>query len=392
MKRVMLGLTALLLLVVVGASALFTNAAASTWESVPTKDNIPYRAQDLLEGMSLHEKVCQMMIVYPHRMPNVGGSGYLSAMETGPRLQASLDAYPVGGILYDASSMQSHDQLQNLVHMAQSYSETPLLVTIDEEGGRVARIGNTLGYHLGSVTKFDAMQTYASQGTGVAHDNAKAIAENIAWHGFNLDFAPVADTNSNPNNTVIGTRAYSTNFDEAATLVPAAVAGFHDGGVGCTLKHFPGHGDTSADTHAGSVYLNKRVDELRANELKPFQAGIDAGADAVMLAHIIVSEVGEPTLFSHYLVTDVLRNEMGFEGVVITDGLGMKAMTDTYSSAEIAVRGTKAGVDLFCCPADMPAAVRALEEAVESGEIPEERIDESVLRILTLKLERGIIQ
>ena len=140
------------------------------------------------------------------------------------------------------------------------------------------------------------------------------------------------------------------------------------------------------------MYLNKSVDELRANELKPFQAGIDAGADAVMLAHIIVSEVGEPTLFSHYLVTDVLRNEMGFEGVVITDGLGMKAMTDTYSSAEIAVRGTKAGVDLFCCPADMPAAVRALEEAVESGEIPEERIDESVLRILTLKLERGIIQ
>ena len=389
MKRVIFGLLTLALLGVASLSAL---AVTGTWEPVPTKDNVSYRAQDLLEGMSLHEKVCQMMIVYPYRMPNVGGSGYLNATETGSRLQASLAAYPVGGILYDASSMKDHDQLKNLVHTAQSYSETPLLVTIDEEGGRVARIGNTLGYHLGNVTKFDAMQTYASQGTGVAHDNAQTIAENIAWHGFNLDFAPVADTNSNPNNTVIGTRAYSTNFDEASTLVPAAVTGFHDGGVGCTLKHFPGHGDTSGDTHAGSVYLNKSVNELRANELKPFQAGIDAGADAVMLAHIIVSEVGEPTLFSHYLVTEVLREEMGFEGVVITDGLGMKAMTDVYSSAEIAVRATKAGVDLFCCPADMPAAVRALEEAVESGEIPEERIDESVLRILTLKLERGIIQ
>lgn len=175
-------------------------------------------------------------------------------------------------------------------------------------------------------------------------------------------------------------------------FVAAAVQGFHDGGAGCTLKHFPGHGDTSADTHAGSVVLKKTVDELRANELKPFKAGIDAGADAIMLAHIVVEEVGEPTLFSRYLVTDVLRGELGFNGVIITDGLGMKAMTDNYSSGEIAVRAVKAGVDMFCCPANLKESVQALEEAVERGEISEERIDESVLRILQLKIDRGIIQ
>ena len=350
---------------------------------------VSVQAQDILDGMTLHEKICQMMVVYQYGLPN--GSGTVAALETGAPLKNALEKYPVGGILYDAQSIQSHDQLKTLVATADSYSEIPLLFTIDEEGGSVARIGNKIGYHLGGVTKLGLMGTYESQGTPVAYSNAKYIAENIAWHGFNLDFAPVADTNSNQSNPVIGKRAYSTNFNTAAQLVAAAVQGFHDGGVGCTLKHFPGHGDTSGDTHAGSVVLKKTVDELRANELKPFKAGIDAGADAVMLAHIIVEEIGEPTLFSHHLVTDVLRGELGFDGVVITDGLQMQAMTDVYSVTDIVLKGTKAGVDIFLCPANLEEAVTALEKAVERGEITEERIDESVLRILQLKIDRGII-
>lgn len=386
--------------------ALIT-AALFILPSVTASAKTSIQARDILDGMTLHEKVCQMMVMYQYQMPNVAGN--VSATETGAPLAASLKKWPVGGILYDMASMKSHDQLKNLLAKANSYSEIPLLLPIDEEGGRVARIGVALGYHAGDETlrnslptdvpyssgKYKglyAMQTYASQGTSIATRNAKFLAENIVWHGFNLDFAPVADTNSNPKNTVIGTRAYSTDFNEAATLIPAAVQGFHDGGVGCTLKHFPGHGDTSSDTHAGSVVLKKTVDELRTHELIPFQAGIDAGADCVMLAHIIVEELGEPSLFSKYLVTDVLRGEMGFDGVVITDGLGMKAMTDVYSAADIAIKGTKAGVDIFLCPQGLEDAVSALEEAVESGEITEERIDESVLRILQLKINRGIIQ
>lgn len=348
------------------------------------------QAQDILDGMNLHEKVCQMMVTYQYTMKN--GSATVGHTETGEPLKKALAAYPVGGILYDASSIKSHDQLKGLTAAADSYSEIPLLFTIDEEGGRVARIGNTIGYNQGDGQKLDAMGTYESKGPQTAYNNAKYLAENIVWHGFNLDFAPVADTNSNPNNTVIGTRAYSTDFDTGAALVAAAVQGFHDGGAGCTLKHFPGHGDTSGDTHAGSVVLKKTVDELRAHEMKPFKAGIDAGVDAVMLAHIIVEELGEPSLFSHYLVTDVLRGELGFKGVVITDGLTMKAMTDVYPSSEIAVRGVKAGVDIFLCPANLTEAVSAIEEAVEKGEITEDRVDESVLRILQLKIDRGIIK
>lgn len=361
------------------AMTLVMTVTDSTYKTQETD-----RVQEMVESMTLHEKACQMMISYQYTLP-----GNVSATETGRPLKQALEKYPVAGILYDTASMKSHEQLKDLVKTADSYSDIPMFFCVDEEGGRVARIGNTIGYEGYEI--LDPMLSYSEQGTETAYENARFLAGNIASYGFNLDFAPVADVYSNPENSVIWDRAYSKDFDRAAKLIPAAVKGFHDGNIACTLKHFPGHGDTSGDTHAGSVVLKKTVDELKGQELKPFRAGIDAGADCVMLAHIIVEEIGEPTLFSEYLVTDVLRGEMGFGGVVITDGLGMKAITDEYSTEYIMVNGIKAGVDLFLCPMDLDAAVQAVENAVESGEIPEERIDESVYRILTLKDKRGIL-
>lgn len=350
--------------------------------------------EQILNGMTLHEKVCQMMVVYQYKLPtfdangNIKANSYVTKTETGAPLQTALEKYPVGGILYDAGSMTSHSQLTNLVSTADSYSKIPLLFTIDEEGGTVARIGNKLGYTRGN--KLSAMGSYESLGTQGAYDNAKYLAENIADHGFNLDFAPVADTNA-ASGSVIGTRAYATDYDKAAELIPSAVQGFHDGGVACTLKHFPGHGSTSGDTHAGSVYLYKTLDEIRNSDLKPFQAGIDAGADTVMIAHIIVGELGVPCLFSHEIITDILREEMNFDGVVISDGLTMQAMTDTYDSKEIAKRAIDAGCDVLLCIEDLPLAVDYIEDCVQNGVITEERINESVRRILTLKYNRNIL-
>ena len=158
-------------------------------------------------------------------------------------------------------------------------------------------------------------------------------------------------------------------------------------------KHFPGHGDTSADSHYGAVYVNKTLDELRGAELLPFKTGIAADADAVMMGHLIVSDVdSEPAPFSYTLVTEILREEMGFDGVVVTDSLRMKALTDYYTSGEIAVKAIKAGVDVLLCPEDLEEAVNALVTAIEEGEISEARIDESVARILELKLQYGIMQ
>lgn len=340
---------------------------------------------ETLNSLTLYEKICQMFIVYQYKMPNITTGESITHTEIGNALKESLKKYPVGGILYDAGSIQSHNQLTNLLSTANSYSKIPLIFSIDEEGGRVARIGRTIGYTRGPI--LNAMGTYSNQGTKTAYDNALYIGQNIADHGFNLDFAPVADTFSNSANTVIGDRAYSTDFDETATLIGSAVQGFHSAGVGTTLKHFPGHGDTSGDTHAGSVYVYKTLREIRVNELKAFRAGIKNGTDAIMLAHIIVKEAEGPTLFSKKMVTNILKEEMGFEGLIITDGLGMGAMLDVYSSDQIVLKGINAGVDIFLCIDDLPLAIKTIENAVLDGTISEERINESVRKILEFKLK-----
>lgn len=351
-------------------------------EPEPEPEPEPTKAELLLAEMTLEEKVYQMFVVFPSAITGV--SPVTAAGET---TQKALEQYPVGGLLYDRTNLVSQEQVRAMLANTQSYSKIPLILTCDEEGGRVNRLMGTIG-----TTWVGPMLDYREEGAARAAENAQTIAEDLLSCGFNMDLAPVADVWSNPANTVIGDRAYSTDFEEAAQLVAAAVEGFHAGGAACTLKHFPGHGDTSADSHYGSVYVYKPLDELRQAELLPFRAGIEAGADAVMMGHLIVEDIdAEPALFSHRIVTELLRQELGFAGVVITDSLQMQAMTNHYGSGEIAVKAVKAGVDLLLCPADLEAAATALLDAVHSGELTEADIDEHVLRILTLKENRGIL-
>lgn len=340
------------------------------------------RIQKILSGMTLREKVCQMMLVTPSAI-----TGVATVTAAGETTRAALEKYPVGGLDYNKSNMVSKQQVAEMLSSTQSYSKIPLILTCDEEGGRVARLMNTIG-----TTQINAMLDYKDDGPETARANALTIARDMAALGFNMDLAPVADVWSNPENTVIGDRAYSDDFDQATALLPAAVAGFQEGGVACVLKHFPGHGDSSADSHYGSVYIYKTLDQLRAQELRPFQAGIDAGADSVMMGHLIIQDVsGEPAVFSYELVTTLLREEMGFQGIVMTDALNMKAISGHYTDAQVALQAIEAGVDMLLCPMDLDESIRAIVSAVESGELPESRIDESVLRILRLKENRGIL-
>lgn len=349
---------------------------APTPEPTPSPDP----AEELLAGMTLYEKACQLLVVKPSAI-----TGVSRVTAAGEATRAALERYPVAGLLYDDTNLVTMEQTKAMLASVQSYSKIPLILTCDEEGGRVNRLMHTIG-----TTYVGPMLDYKDQGVDKAAENARTIAADLRGCGFNMDLAPVADVWSNRANTVIGDRAYSDDFDQAAQLVAAAVGGFHEGGVACTLKHFPGHGDTSADSHYGSVYVHKTLEELRQAELIPFQAGIDAGADAVMMGHMILDQIDDqPALFSYQLVTGLLREEMGFTGVVMTDSLQMQAMTDHYGSGEIAVGAVKAGVDILLCPRSLKDGVEALTEAVESGEITEERIDESVLRILRLKQSFG---
>lgn len=337
-------------------------------------------AQTLLDGMTTQEKICQLLIVHPEALT---GGGTVTGMTDS--LAAALREYPVGGVLLSAGNMTSGEQLAALTAALSNGCKTAPLISVDEEGGRVARLMNTVG-----TTKLGSMYSYRAQGTQGAHDNAQTIARDIAAYGFNTDFAPVADVWTNKRSNAIGDRAYSDDYDEAAELVAAAVKGFHDGGVICCLKHFPGHGSTETDSHNGAATVDKTLPQLRQEDLKPFMSGIAAGADMVMVGHLTVPTMDDvPASVSRKIVTNLLRYDLGFRGVIVTDGLQMQALAQ-YTDGEKAVLALAAGNDMLLEISDVPGTVAAIEKALDDGTLSRAALDQSVLRILQLKLAHGI--
>ena len=273
----------------------------------PTPGPVLTKAEELLAGMSLREKLCQLMIVRPETL--TGESPVTVAGET---TRQALEAYPVGGLIYSVDNLVTQEQTREMIENTQSYSKLPLIISADEEGGNVGR----LMYKLGT-TFFHSMFSYKDEGAEVAYQNAYTIGTDMTSCLFNTDFAPVADVWTNPANTVIGDRAYSDDFEQAAELVASAVQGFTDAGVVCCVKHFPGHGDTDTDTHDGAAVVNKSLEELREGEFLPFISGIEAGADMVMVGHITVTALDEvPATISKVLIGEVLRVEVRLKVVV----------------------------------------------------------------------------
>ena len=348
-----------------------------------TEEEKPSLVDETLAGMTLHEKVCQMMFVTPEEL--TGEDGVTVA---GDATRQALENYPVGGIVYFAKNLESQDHVKEMIDNSQKYSSIGLFVATDEEGGVVNRLMDTVG-----TTYIGSMYYYKDDGDETAYENAYTIANDMSALGFNLDFAPVADVWSNPDNTVIGERAYSDDYAQAAELVGNAVKGFNDGGVMCTLKHFPGHGDTAEDSHYSSAYVHRTKEEIMADEMQPFRSGIEAGAEFVMVGHLIVPDIDEvPATLSYKIATGILREELKFEGVAITDSFEMESIADNYSVDDAVVMSVKAGMDMILQPKDMASAVNSIEQAVADGELSEDRIDESVRRILTLKESRGLLK
>ena len=370
-----------------GTSAAGTSRTTAKTTTVTTTQKVTTTKADAvserISKMSLHEKVCQLFVVTPEGLTN-----WENHSVAGQFTRAGLKDYPVGGLVYFAFNIDSAAAVKEMLSKTREYANEHGMVqpflAVDEEGGTVARCAQKAG-----TTTFNSMYYYRGEGKEKAHDNAKVIGTDIASLGFDLDFAPVADTWSNNNNTVIGVRAYSDNFSQAAELIPFAVKGFHDGGVFCTLKHFPGHGDTSGDSHYGAVYSAKTIEQLEKEEFLPFKSGINAGADMVMLGHITLTSVdNQPATFSEKIIKEELRGKLGFDGVIITDSLQMRAVTDIYPDGEASVRAILAGADMLLMPSDLPTAVTAVENAVKDKRISEERINESLKRILKLKAEK----
>ena len=353
----------------------------ATPEPTPTPDPVKTKAEALLADMSLHEKVCQLFVVRPEVL-----TGLSPVTVAGEATQQALENYPVGGLIYSVDNLVTQEQTREMIENTQSYSKIPLIISADEEGGNVGR----LMYKLGT-TFIHSMYSYKDEGPETAYQNALTIGTDMVSCLFNTDYAPVADVWTNPANTVIGDRAYSDDFEQAAELVASAVQGFTDAGVVCCLKHFPGHGDTDTDTHEGAAVVDKSLEELRAGELLPFISGIEAGADMVMIGHITVTALDEvPATISEAVISGLLREELGWDGVVITDSLDMGAMAG-YDNGEVCVRFIEAGGDILLGVPDLAAAVSAVEAAVSEGRLTEQCLNESVQRILELKIEHGII-
>ena len=342
-----------------------------------------------LSELSLQDKVCQMFIVTPEQL-----TGYGCVTYADQAMEQALSTYNVGGIIFFAQNLSYWDQTTGLLADCQTYSMEKnglgLFTAVDEEGGTVARAAQKLG-----TTALYNMEYYGSlNDSETAYGVGTTLGRDLASLGFNVDFAPVADVNLNPANE-LGSRIFSSDPYIVSDMVSNVVMGIQDQGVCATLKHFPGLGSAGGNTHYDNyVHIYRTLDELRAAELIPFRGGIEAGADFVMVGHQIVSGIGDelPADLSYSAVTGLLRNELGFEGLAVTDAQQMNTISGVYGSGGAAVMSVEAGIDLILMPADLPSAVWSVCDAVESGRITEERIDESVRRILRKKYELGLME
>lgn len=362
-------------------------AEPSTTEAPePTISMEEEKAQELLDSMTLEEKVYQLFIVTPRAL-----TGFYGVDIAGPATQEALQNYPVGGIIYFSENIYNEGQISDMIRLSQEYARYPLFIGVDEEGGRVSRLSS-----IGVTDTLEPMATYGAQGdTDRVREIGQTLGTQLGSVGFNIDFAPVADVVTNPNNTEIGDRSFSSDPQVAADMVAAMVEGLQSSGTISCLKHFPGHGSTEADSHEGLSVTSRTLEELQQTELIPFLAGIDAGAEMVMISHMSAPAItgdNTPCDLSPVIVTDLLREEMGFTGVVVTDSHEMGAITNYYGCGEAAVKAIAAGCDIVLMPYNLDEAVGAVLTAIENGELTEARIDESVLRILTLKYRYGIVE
>lgn len=348
----------------------------TTTEEITTEEIIQEAStiQQILSQMTLNEKIGQLFILRPE------------TLEANP-------TYKVGGVCMFGSNISSPTQITSYINNLQENAKIPMFIAVDEEGGLVARIANSDNFN---VTKYPSMEAIGSTGNP---EEAKAVGRTIGnylvEYGFNLDFAPVADVNTNPNNIVIGNRAFGDDPHLVSSMVNSAIEGFNSTGIMCCVKHFPGHGDTTGDTHDGYVSITKNWDELKECELIPFISAIDNDVDTIMVAHITTPNItsdGLPASMSYEMITEKLRKELGYNGVVITDAMEMGAIANHYTASSGAITAINAGVDIILMPQDFIEAYNGVYEAVINGEISEDRIDESVLRILTLKEKYGLLE
>ena len=362
---------------------------AATETVTESKNSISPKVERKLRNMSLHEKVCQMFIAVPEKTTYY----YDTLTYVDDWYRKCYEEYPIGGYIYFDANITYDQQLRDLLsqsqEMAAEYNNgIGLFQAVDEEGGSVTRVQKMLW-----KTPVDNMSEYGKLNDyNATYEAGRTIGEYLADYGFNVNFAPVADVNVSETNE-LGNRIFSSDPLVVSDMCSAMIQGLKSHKICATLKHFPGLGAGTGNTHNGTVEIDRKYEELEITEFPAFKGGIEAGADFVMIGHQIMTASGDnlPADLSPVVVQEWLRDELNFEGIIISDSQAMGAIINNYTSDEAAIKSIKAGIDIILMPNDLRAAIDGVEAAVESGELTEERIDESVIRILEKKKELGLL-
>ncbi|KGN30303.1 beta-N-acetylhexosaminidase [Knoellia sinensis KCTC 19936] len=354
--------------------------------------------ESTIARMTLEEKVGQLFVQHLYgatadtpRQENVDLYGVATPREV-------IQKYHLGGAIYFAwtDSVNNPQQiaglsngLQNAALTSDAKVDIPLVVAIDQEGGLVTRIGPPATQFPGSM----------ALGAGGSTDNARAAAritgEELKAMGVNFNYAPVADVNVNPLNPVIGVRAFGSDPGQVSDMVGAQVMGYQDdAGISAAAKHFPGHGDTDTDSHVAFPIINHTKEEWEELDAPPFREAVARGTDIIMTAHVnfpALDDSGDPATVSKPVITGLLREELGYKGVVVSDALRMEGARQKYGDEELAVRALEAGVDLLLMTESMDVSFNSIVDAVQSGRISKQELDDKLRRILSLKHKRGLV-
>jgi beta-N-acetylhexosaminidase len=348
-------------------------------EDVPEMDALGVMVESCLAELSVEDKVAGLFFITADALTGVN-----RAVKAGETTKAKLAEYPVGGVIYFDRNIRSASYLTEMLKNTANWSKYPIFLGVDEEGGRVSRVAQSrLVTNVGPMGKIG--ETIDPQN---AYEASEKIAKYLVKYGFNTNFAPVADVLKYEGNETIGDRSFGTDPGLVSRMVTAFVTAQRENGIHATLKHFPGLGNSNTDTHVGMAVAESTLEEMRESDFLPFIAGIEAGAEFVMVGHISLPNIigdNTPASLSEKIITEVLRGELGFKGIVITDALDMGAISEYYTSDEAAIKAIEAGADMLLMPENFTEAYEGVLAAVKSGRISEERLNESLRRIYRVK-------
>jgi beta-N-acetylhexosaminidase len=341
-------------------------------------DPLDEKIAEQLAQMPIEDKVAGLFIITPEAL-----TGTDTAIKAGDTTKEKLTAYAVGGLVYSEQNIKTTDQFAEMLSNTLEYSKYPLFTAVEEEGGDNSPIAAS-----GLADKTESMGTIGAEGDSTAAKAAgSSIAAYLSAFGINLDFAPVADVVTE-DNTTMGERAFGSNGGQNGTMVAAVVEGLQEGGVSACLKYFPSLESTTENVSGGMIKTEKTLEDLETSDFLSFQAGIDAGADFVMVSHVSVPNVtgdNTPASLSEKIITEILRGSLSFDGIVITDAMNQGAIMEYYAADEAAVKALQAGADMILMPEDFETAYNGVLDAVNNGTLSEERIDQSLQRIYRVK-------